>query len=60
MNRISFTQTEVGMMNEVVDYLTIQAKDIPKADYILAAIAESISVKSELLKKLLGEGVIEP
>ena len=28
MNRISFTQTEVGMMNEIVDYLMAQAEYI--------------------------------
>ena len=56
--RVSFTQTEVGIMNEIADYLHKQANDLP-GDYISNAVKESLLAKAEMLKKILGEGVIE-
>lgn len=59
LKRISFTQTEVGMMNEIADYLGKQSNDMSKATYVESAVAESLKAKSAMLKKILGEGVIE-
>ena len=59
LQRISFTQTEVGMMNEIVDHQIQQAEDISHTTYVHLAIVTAMKAKSEMLKKLLGEGVIE-
>ena len=59
LQRISFTQTEVGMMNEIVDYQIRQSEDISHTTYVDFAIVTAMKAKSEMLKKLLGEGVIE-
>ena len=59
LQRISFTQTEVGMMNDIVDYLIKQGEDIKDEGYISRTISRSVTTKGEMLKKLLGEGVIE-
>ena len=59
MQRISFTQTEVGMMNEIVDYLIKYADAMPRSDYIMSVAAEMIMAKGNMVKKLLNEGVLE-
>ena len=60
LQRISYTQTEVGIMNEIADYLGKQSDAIPaKSDYVASALKESLKAKAEMLKKLLGEGIVE-
>jgi len=47
------------MMNEIVDHQIRQSEDISHTTYVDFAIVTAMKAKSEMLKKLLGEGVIE-
>jgi len=59
MKRISFTQTEVGIMNEIADYIQVQALRMAGISIVEMHVSDSLQAKAAMLKKILGEGVIE-
>ena len=59
LQRISFTQTEVGMMNEIVDFLIEQSSVHVDVNIAVDYLKVHVAAKGEMLKKILGEGVIE-
>lgn len=59
MNRISFDPADIGLINTLLVHIKDQASALPRHDYVVNAIRESILVKAEMIEKIEKKGVIE-
>lgn len=58
LQRISFTQSDIGLINDLSGYIEEQAS-FPTGNYVADAVLEGIKAKSALIQRILKGGIIE-
>jgi hypothetical protein len=59
MKRISFTESDVALLHDLMGTLKDRVRDMPKGDHVVEAMRRSIDAKTDVIEKILKGGVIE-